>query len=71
MLLELCIFGPFNLGGVPQACPRSFAPPSCPAHLLPFAVGFSLVSPELRPALKAILSFVFSIGLSWACTTGS
>ena len=30
-------------------------------------VGFSLISPELRPSLKAILSFAFSVGLSLAC----
>ena len=42
MLLELCIFGPYNL------------------------LGFSLVSPELRPSVKGLLSLAFSVGLSHA-----
>jgi len=42
MLLELCIFGPYNI------------------------IGFSMITPELRPTIKAVLSFIFSVGLSLA-----
>jgi hypothetical protein len=30
-------------------------------------LGFSLVPPELRPSVKGLLSFAFSVGLSLAC----
>ena len=43
MVLELAIFGPYNL------------------------LGFGLIAPNLRPTVKAVLSFAFSISLSIHC----